>query len=459
VAGTFKAYRERFLLAIGGALIAATGLAALALSRAADWTPLVLVATLLVLAITADLLEVETKSLRISGSFLAPVLAMTLLGPAPAAAIGFTSTLAHVARLRPRRVGAVWELATFSVFPLLGGLAVREAMAITHVHVGDSVFGLVVFCVFLLTNALNFLLIAWGGSQLDGVAVRHRLRHDFLPVLPWELATALLTVGVVFIYGRVGISALVLSGLVILTFQYLLRELLTSQHRAEELEARSTQLAALQVGVLAAMVQTLGLRDRMTARHSAAVARYAREIAAAAGRSKAEQELVHTAGLLHDIGKFALPDGILLGRRGAMTEEDWALIRRHPEDGARVVRRVDGYGPVADIILLHHERLDGRGYPYGLLGEDVPLFARIVAVADAYDVMTARDSYRQPLTSAEACEELRRCAGTQFDPWVVETFVGVLERHDLAFRHADDADFAKELEFERRVRDFARGVA
>ncbi|HEY2637818.1 MAG TPA: HD domain-containing phosphohydrolase, partial [Solirubrobacteraceae bacterium] len=295
-------------------------------------------------------------------------------------------------------------------------------------------------------------------SRVDGVSVAHRLRHDFIPVFPWELVTALLTVAVASIYEFVGLPALALATVVILTFQYLLRELLTSQRRAEELEARTTQLGALQVGVMAAMVQTLGLRDRMTARHSAAVARFAREIAAATGRTEIEQELVHTAGLLHDIGKFALPDAILLGQR-PLSEEDWARIRRHPEDGARVVRRVDGYGPVADIILLHHERLDGHGYPYGLKGEDIPLFARMLAVADAYDVMTARDSYRATMTSGEACAELRRCAGTQFDPAIVETFITLLERRDLAFRHADDADFERELGFERRVQDYARGSA
>jgi putative nucleotidyltransferase with HDIG domain len=458
VALTYQAHRERFLLALGGAVIAASCAGAVVTSRVSDWTPLSLAATLLALAVGCDLLEVETRSLRISGSFLALVLAMALLGPAPAVAIGVASTLVRLARLRPRLVSAVWELATFALFPLLGGLAMRVFVDGLNVDRHDALFGLVIFGVFLVTNLLNFVLIAAGSWWLDRVPVRRRLRDDFVPVLPWELVTALLTVGVASIYSWVGLSALALSAVVILTFQYLLRELLISQRRAEELEARTTQLASLQVGVLAAMVQTLGLRDRMTARHSAAVARYSREIAAAAGRSDAEQELVHTAGLLHDIGKFALPDAILRQDR-TLTEEDWSLVRRHPEDGARVVRRVDGYGPVADIVLLHHERLDGLGYPYGLKGDDVPLFARIIAVADAYDVMTARDSYRNAMTSGEACAELRRCAGRQFDAWLVETFIALLERRGLAFRHADDADFEQELAFERRVRNFVRTAA
>ena len=125
---------------------------------------------------------------------------------------------------------------------------------------------------------------------------------------------------------------------------------------------RTKQLATLQVGVLSALLRTLDLRDRMTARHCAAVARYAREIAIAAGFSKEEQDLVHTAGLLHDIGKFIFPDRILKGDT-KLTDDDWKIIKMHPYQGARVVAQMEGYGPVSEIILAHHERIDGKGYP------------------------------------------------------------------------------------------------
>jgi putative nucleotidyltransferase with HDIG domain len=235
---------------------------------------------------------------------------------------------------------------------------------------------------------------------------------------------------------------------VLIVFQYLLRELLRSQRRAQE-------LAALQLGVLASMVETLALRDRMTARHSAAVARYARALAEAHGCSREQQDLAHTAGLLHDIGKFSFPDSILLAE-APLTDEDWRIVRRHPEEGARVVARMEAYGPVADIILSHHERWDGQGYPRELAAEEIPLLARVVTVADAYDVMIARDSYRRPRTSSEAIAELQRVAGTQLDPALVATFVKLLEDRGLRFRHADDADFEAELAFERRVRKYAR---
>jgi HD-GYP domain-containing protein (c-di-GMP phosphodiesterase class II) len=173
------------------------------------------------------------------------------------------------------------------------------------------------------------------------------------------------------------------------------------------------------------------------------------------GRPADEIELVHTAGLLHDIGKFAFPDSILLAD-SRLTDEQRELVKRHPADGAGIVRRVEGYGPVADIIHCHHERWDGRGYPRGLAGEEIPLAARLISVADTYDVLTARDSYRQAVSPADAVDELRRVAGTQLDPQVVAVFIELLASKDIAFRHGDDADFEAELAFEHRVRDYAR---
>jgi HD-GYP domain-containing protein (c-di-GMP phosphodiesterase class II) len=163
---------------------------------------------------------------------------------------------------------------------------------------------------------------------------------------------------------------------------------------------------------------------------------------------------VHTAGLLHDIGKFAFPDRILLANR-KLDEDDWNIVRTHPYQGARLVRRIDGYGPVAEIILAHHERIDGRGYPRGLCGEAIPVFSRMLSIADTYDVMTARDSYRSPVSQAEAIAELRRVSGAQLDGELVEAFVRILARNELAFQHTTDADFELELDFERRVRGYA----
>src|SRR5439155_21069834 len=167
-----------------------------------------------------------------------------------------------------------------------------------------------VFGTFMFVLAVNFLILAVHLCYLERSTLMSKVRKLVIPVLPSELAAALLAVGIAYVYVKVGIAAIALFGLVLFTFQYLLGQLLLSEQRAEELHAkgeqlsaRIKQLASLQVGVLSAIMHTLDLRDRMTARHCAAVARYARGIAIAAGLSKEEQERGHSAGLLHDIGK------------------------------------------------------------------------------------------------------------------------------------------------------------
>jgi HD-GYP domain-containing protein (c-di-GMP phosphodiesterase class II) len=185
------------------------------------------------------------------------------------------------------------------------------------------------------------------------------------------------------------------------------------------------------------------------------VARYSREVAHLMGLPEREQELIHTAALLHDIGKFIFPDSILLADR-KLSAEEWEIVKLHPEQGAKLVERIEGYGPAAEIIHSHHERYDGRGYPSGLSGTDIPLGSRIIAAADTYDVMTSRDSYRRPVSSEAALAELKRVAGSQLDPGVVDVFVAMILEKRVVFRHADEADFERELAFERRVEDYAR---
>ncbi len=304
-------------------------------------------------------------------------------------------------------------------------------------------------------NVLNFALIALDVAVVEGQSVVDGFRNVYFSLLPVEFASGLLTAGIAYAYQGENLSAVALVAVIGLVFQYLLRTALNSMDRKDQLEGRTRELASLQVGLLGTVLQTLSLRDKMTARHSAAVARYSREIASELGLSEREQDVVHTAALLHDIGKFIFPDSILFAST-RLSSEDLEIVRRHPEQGARLVARMDGYGPVAEIVLAHHERIDGAGYPNGLSGEQIPLPARIIAVADTYDVMTARDSYRRPVSSRDAIAELRRVSGSQLDATVVETFIGLLEKRSVTFRHADDADFERELNLDRRIRDYAQ---
>jgi putative nucleotidyltransferase with HDIG domain len=440
-------------------MLALAGLVALATTEARDWSPIELVLLLLVLAVGSDVLTIEFRGIRVSGSFLALVLAMALLGPAPAAVVGAASAIIDAAVSRRPWHRALMNVSVWATFPLIGGLLMESWIGEAEPGSENALlFAGFVLLVFMLTNFLNFVMVAGSMSATREVSFSESLRTVYLTVLPSEFATGLLTAGVAFSYQRLGVGAVGLAAVVLFVFQYLLKAGVQAYDRGEQLEQRTRELASLQVGLINTVLQTLSMRDAMTARHSAAVARYAREVARLLGLSEREQELIHTAGLFHDIGKFIFPDAILVADR-KLTDDEWEIVKLHPEQGAKLVRRIEGYGPVADIVLSHHERMDGRGYPFGLSGEHIPLGSRILAAADTYDVMTARDSYRDPVSSDEALAELRRVAGTQLDPMVVDTFVEMIERHGVAFRHTDEADFEKELAFERRVNDYARPKA
>jgi putative nucleotidyltransferase with HDIG domain len=437
-------------------LLALAAVVAVAILQApvANWN-MALFGILLGFSAFSDVTSIETESrLKISGSFLANVLAMVFLGGTPAALIGVISIMAGWVRFREGWNFLLVNLLTYMTFPLAVGIGFREVLLATGITSADPAFYVLVFAAFLSALAINFSMIASYSCYLARSSFVDKVRIALIPLLPSELAAALMAVGVAFIYVQIGLAGVALFGIVLVIFQYLLGALLKSQDRARELEVRTNQLATFQVGMLSALLRTLDLRDQMTARHSAAVARYSRAIAQRAGFSRREEELVHIAALLHDIGKFILPDRILKANV-PLTDEDWMLIRRHPQQGARVVSSLDGYGPVADIILAHHERIDGKGYPRGLEGDDIPELARIISVADTYDVMTARDSYRTPTSSYEAIQELRRVSGKQLDARFVEVFIELLEGEDVSFRHGEEADFERELSLEARIAETA----
>jgi putative nucleotidyltransferase with HDIG domain len=417
---------------------------------------LALFGILLATSVIGDLTAVHTPASRmsISSSFLTIVTATVFLGETPAALIGVATIAAGWLRFRYAPTTLLINVVTYAWFPLLSGIAFDRTLEATGVGQADGLFYLFVFGLFVVALAIDFILIAGYFSYLEGNSLWTRARRALSPLLPSELASALLAVGVAYLYVQLGLPTVALFALVVIVFQNLIGALLLSQQRADELELRAKQLAGFQVALLSALLRTLDLRDRMTARHSAAVARYAREIAAASGLSEEDQELAHTAGLLHDIGKFILPDRILKGDV-ELTEPDWVEIRKHPYEGARIVSQIDGYQPVGDIILAHHERPDGRGYPLGLHDSEIPALSKVIAVADTYDVLTARDSYRRPVSTFEAIAELRRSAGTQLDPTYVEILAELLVDKDLPYRHGEDADFETELALDRRIHEYA----
>ena len=286
---------------------------------------------------------------------------------------------------------------------------------------------------------------------LEGLAIDRELAASTWPLISTNLALACATAILVYLVATIGAAVIALSGVILVAYSRLQRDLLQAQRHAEAARQAATAAQAQRDGLVRIILDFLDARDHMTARHSAAVARYTRRIAEAAGCSDTEQRLVHTAALYHDVGKVMFADRMF--QAGKLTDEEWEIVKRHPERGAELVGHLPDHEDVAEIILAHHERIDGRGYPRGLAGEDIPRLSRMISIADTYDVMTGRDSYRQPVSSAEAIEELRRVSGSQLDGNLVEIFVEqVLAVEDLAFRHGDDADFEAELQVERGSR-------
>ena len=382
--------------------------------------------------------------LEVSGSLVAALLAAAFLGPAAAFAVVVVAE------------GIAWLVERLSPMALpmnilsLGAPAVLAAVVFREVIPAGPDEGGIYFLAFgaiaFVAAGLNLLLSSVGRFLHDGrrLATRHTFIKQMLPV--WSINIAL-TVAIASVYAEAGLSvvALLLAGILALTYQ------LRLVARANE---RARQYASLSWGVLSGMIRNVDMRDGRTARHCAAVAQFARDIAAEAGLPERERELAHTAGLLHDVGKFALSDRVM--ERGVnLNETDWKGIRRHPELGAAMLKDLGVYGPIAEIIRTHHERLDGRGYPAGLTGERIPEAAKIIAVAEVYDTLTAEDTYRVRMSSFEALTELRRVAGRQLESRYVEALADVLQGTGTEYRHAGGADFDRELALERRIGEAA----
>jgi putative nucleotidyltransferase with HDIG domain len=425
--------------AIAGALVAG-GLVGFSFADLGDLTsPLALI--LAGCAILAELIGARyTAQLRITASFAATMLAVGFLGPAPAFVI---PALAYF---------AVWLVERYRLRALLINVAGSATPAMAVAAAIDAIdpqrrgigFVALLMVATAVTMTLNALIVPPLSALLNGQSVRRNLLA-IVGILPAIAINTALVAVIAEIYAEAGIAALAFVLLNVVAFTYMARLVVVARERTRE-------YANLSWGVLSGLVRTLDERDARAARHCAAVAAFSRDLAEQLGLSEREQELVHTAGLLHDIGKFALSDRVM-ERGGKLLDSDWRGIRRHPDIGAELLRDIGVYGPVADIVRAHHERVDGRGYPHGLTREEIPAIARVVAVAEVYDTLTAPDTYRTPMTSFEALNELRRVSGTQLDGDYVEALAKLLAGRGVDYRHADEADFDRELDMERRLNE------
>jgi putative nucleotidyltransferase with HDIG domain len=380
----------------------------------------------------------------ISASFIVALLAAAFLGPASACAAAAICELVASHKLRT---------APFAIaFNLLAALASALAAANLIRLLAPSPHHVTLFCLAVLAGAIAYVAISYvvvaplqqlyrGDRAWSVEALR-----EYAPSLALN---AVLAVAGASIYLKIGLGGIVFALVAVFAFSYMAHLLAQTRQRAE-------QYVSLSWGVLAGLMRALDIRDQRAARHAAAVARFARDMAEAVGMGEQEQELAHTAGLLHDIGQFALSDRV--HERGVTLQpEDWDAIQQHPELGAEMLKDLGMYGPVAEIVLTHHERPDGRGYPSMLTEEEIPEIAKIIAVAEVYDTLTASDTYRTRMSSFEALRELRRVAGSQLDERYVEVLAGLFTGEGLEYRHADAADFDTELAMERRIKEARTG--
>ena len=265
------------------------------------------------------------------------------------------------------------------------------------------------------------------------VVVQYRARLSRSLTISLILSSVVpLIAGIVqlFAYGLSLINMTVV-GMSVLLYVFALVDLQDALQQAQENEIESYREARIKEHALfeetaEALVNAIDTKDRYTQGHSARVATYAQMIARAAGRSEEECEEIYFAALLHDVGKIGVPDSIIT-KSGRLTEEEFGQIKLHPVYGNQILAGIHHSAHLSDGAHYHHERYDGKGYPDGLRGEEMPDVARIIAVADVYDAMTSKRSYRDPLPQQRVREEFVRGTGTQFDPEYAAVMIRLID--------------------------------
>ncbi|MCR4922447.1 MAG: response regulator [Lachnospiraceae bacterium] len=205
---------------------------------------------------------------------------------------------------------------------------------------------------------------------------------------------------------------------------------------AYEVEKKTRENESLFFHVVSSLASAIDAKDTYTNNHSGRVAEYSREIARRAGYEGRELEDVYIMGLLHDVGKIGVPDAVI-NKPAKLTDEEYDIIKNHPVLGARILGNIREMPKLANGARWHHERYDGKGYPDGLKGEDIPEEARIIAVADSYDAMTSHRSYRNPLPQGVVREEIEKGMGSQFDPRFAKIMLEMIDE-DTEYEMKED---------------------
>jgi hypothetical protein len=363
-------------------------------------------------ATPAPLVARQTKW---SPSSAATLAAVVLLGPVAAAAVGAVSLLSVKRRLQ------VAERLFNGAMNALSGLLAGQAYLALHGHVGvpaASEFPKIILP-FAAAAAVHVVLnqgLIWGVYQLSGgreMLRREALESSLLLLLVSDLGYAALGLVIASLWAVMYEFAAVLVLIPLFVARWAM-----GQFAAQQLAYSAT---------MRALCQAVETKDYYTRGHGDRVSHGAVMIARQIGMGSARTEAIKFAGMLHDVGKLGVPTQVLQ-KAGGLTEEEYAAIQLHPMRGLEIVREIGFLNEALAGIMHHHERIDGKGYPMGFAGHEIPEFARIIAVADAFDSMTSTRSYREAKTITDAIGELRRGKNTQFDALVVDAFIAALSR-------------------------------
>ncbi|MBU5454141.1 bifunctional diguanylate cyclase/phosphohydrolase [Caproiciproducens sp. MSJ-32] len=200
----------------------------------------------------------------------------------------------------------------------------------------------------------------------------------------------------------------------------------------EELEKDIEDKDVELVSSVKTLISVINAKDRYTYGHSERVVLYSRLMADKLNLSKEDKENLIYGAYMHDIGKINIPKEVLM-KKMPLTNEEWEMLKQHPENGVEIIKNIDSLSGAIPIILHHHERYNGKGYPYGLKAEEIPYLARILSVVDSFDAMTSNRPYNKRKTYEEAIEELKKCSGTQFDPEISQAFIEVIKENSNKF--------------------------
>lgn len=420
--------------------------------------------TVAILALVAAFAERGTVRLardtEQSISFVPTLFAAVLFGPLPAVVVACASMLGDVTRPEAWR----YDRAHLRVAIYTSGRVITGAVAgfVAQALVSDRIaFSDVILAAMLAAIAAEALdaLIASVTLHLRGRQSSWAVLKTFAPIIALSVALYTPVVALLaFAYREFSPWTLPLFLVPALGAQRLFGLYQEQRELAEKLGATNEQLERANLSFAAALVATLDARDRYTAGHSAAVAIYSRDIARRLALSAADQQKVYLCGLVHDIGKIGLPPG-LLEKAGPLSLDERRQMQMHAEIGQRILSNVDDYEEIAMIVRHHHERVDGNGYPDGLMNDDVPLLSRIISVADAYNAMTSDRPYREAMPSRVARLRLAQAVGSQFDTTVVAAFEAILATADESYRLARQTDFTLERDGCTRLSSVAAGAA